>query len=156
MLGHPPKTTFKCLCSILNKNLKLRTTQALPMVFTLSFIFNWQPAKHPKAPQQETPLLDYGARSPEQRNGHEVPQSFCSSSAVRRRVQLKVQCWKESSALQVSIRILPPSSRKQWPLPGFFRRLFCRGSVEGSTFVRFQSAELIVNTLSLSMIAHSQ
>lgn len=134
MLGHPPKTTFKCLCSILNKNFKIKANpSAANGLHSLSFIFNWQPAKHPKAPQQETPLLDYGARSPEQRYGHEVPQSFCSSSAVRRRVQLKVQCWKESSALQVSIRILPPSSRKQWPLLGFFRRLFCRGSVEGSS-----------------------
>lgn len=50
----------------------------------------------------------------------------------RERDQLNVHCWKRSSALHWSIIMLPPLSRKHWPLLGFFRRFPWKGrSTEG-------------------------
>lgn len=130
-----PKPPSKCLRSILNKILKLRPTQTLPIVSLLHLLIGNQP-NTPKLHSRKPLCLITEPAPRSSDTGTRCHRVFFFyyyyfSSAVRRRVQLKVQCWKESSALQVSIWILPPSNRKQWPLAGFRRRFFCGGSVWG-------------------------
>lgn len=91
---------------------------------TVFSTFNWQLriVKSPKfqfygvSPQSEA----WGRR-------HMVPKG---NLAGWQRDQLNVHCWKRSSVLHWSIRILVPLSRKHWALLGFFRRFPWKAEAE--------------------------
>lgn len=105
-------------------------------------MFHWQPVRHPRAPQQKTPLLDYGACSSERRYGHKVPDFFVffffSSSKERSAEGPLLEGVVSVANVHMNLASIQPQAVVT---TGILQEVVLWGSVEGSTFVRYHSAE---------------